>query len=75
MHNTVLHLQTRVLLGLLDPARLRGEAGQATAEYALVLLGAAAIALLVASWATKTNTVGRLLESVFGHLLGKTRGA
>src|SRR5437870_7647118 len=35
------------------------EAGQATAEYALVLLGAAAISLLVVSWATKTNLVGK----------------
>jgi Flp pilus assembly pilin Flp len=47
----------------------RDEAGQATAEYALVLLGAAALALLVVSWATKTNVVGRLLDAVFGQLL------
>ena len=45
------------------------EAGQATAEYALVLLGAAALALLVVSWATKTNLVGKLLDAVFGELL------
>ena len=50
------------------------EAGQATAEYALVLLGAAAVALLVVAWATKTNTVGRLLDAVFGHLLAKSTG-
>lgn len=49
------------------------ERGQATAEYALVLLGAAAIALLVVSWATKTNVVGRLLDVVFGQLTSKTR--
>ena len=29
----------------------QGEAGQTTAEYALVLLGVAAIALLVVAWA------------------------
>lgn len=49
------------------------EAGQASAEYALVLLGAAAVALLVVAWATKTNRVGRLLDSVFDRLLGSAR--
>ena len=38
--------------------------GQASAEYALVLLGAAAVALLVVAWATKTNRVGKLLDAV-----------
>jgi hypothetical protein len=50
------------------------EAGQATAEYALVLLGAAAIALLVVSWATKTNVVGKLLDVIFSQLIGKASG-
>ena len=74
---TLLHLQARVLLGVLGALggrRRHDDAGQATAEYALVLLGAAAIALLVVAWATKTNTVGRLLDTVFGHLLGKSTG-
>jgi len=53
--------------------RTHDERGQATAEYALVLLGAAAIALLVVSWATKTNVVGRLLDLVFGQLTNKTK--
>ena len=30
----------------------RGDRGQATAEYALVVVGAAAVALLLISWAT-----------------------
>lgn len=51
--------------------RRRPDDGQATAEYALVLLGAAAIALLVVSWATKTNVVGRLLDLVFGQLTSR----
>lgn len=52
-------------------ARLRGrrEAGQATAEYALVLLGAAAIALLLLAWATETGAVGRLLDAVLDAIL------
>ena len=80
MTTALLHLQTRLVLRALaddGDRRLqvrRGDEGQATAEYALVLLGAAAIALLVVAWATKTNTVGRLLDAVFGHLLGKGTG-
>jgi len=50
----------------------RDERGQASAEYALVLLGAAAVALLVVAWATKTNRVGRLLDTVMDKLLGHT---
>jgi hypothetical protein len=53
--------------------RSEGDEGQATAEYALVLLGAAAIALLVVSWATRTNVVGRLLDTIFGQLLARTK--
>lgn len=34
------------------------DCGQTTAEYALVLLGAAAIALLVVAWAADTSPVG-----------------
>ena len=47
--------------------------GQATAEYALVLLGAAAVALLVMAWASRTNRIGRLLDAVMDALLGKVR--
>jgi len=43
--------------------------GQASAEYALVLLGAAAIALLVVAWATKNDAVGKLLDGVMKHIL------
>jgi Flp pilus assembly pilin Flp len=65
----LLRLQTSLLLRL-----ARNDDGQATAEYALVLLGAAAVALLVVGWATKTNAVGRLLDAVFGQLIGKSGG-
>ena len=46
------------------------ERGQATAEYALVLLGAAAIAMLLLAWAAKTNRIGSLLDTVFRSLTG-----
>lgn len=49
------------------------ERGQATAEYALVLLGAAAVALLVVGWATHTDLVGKLLDSVMSNLTGKVK--
>jgi hypothetical protein len=45
--------------------------GQATAEYALVLLGAAAIALLIGIWATSgggAGKVGDLLDAVFSSI-------
>ncbi|MDP9402260.1 MAG: hypothetical protein M3P85_02785 [Actinomycetota bacterium] len=51
----------------------RGQEGQASAEYALVLLGAAAVALLVVGWASRTNRVGRLLDGVLDQLLSRVR--
>ena len=51
----------------------RDERGQASAEYALVLLGAAAVALLVTAWASRTNRVGRLLDGVVDQLLSRVR--
>ncbi len=41
------------------------ERGQATTEYALLLLGVAAVALLVAAWAADSGQVGALLDRVF----------
>jgi len=45
--------------------------GQTTAEYALVLLGGAAIALLLVAWATKTNRIGKLLDFVVDQVIGR----
>ena len=50
-------------------SRLHGDRGQSTAEYALVLLGAAAIALLVVAWATQTDKVTDLFDSVVDRVL------
>ena len=49
----------------------RSEAAQSTVEYALVLLGAAAVALLLVSWVTGTDVVGRLFDAVFSRILGQ----
>ena len=48
--------------------RARGDSGQATAEYALVLLGAAAIALLLAAWAVKSGKVTDLFDAVLDKI-------
>lgn len=50
---------------------LRDETAQSTVEYALVLLGAAALALLLVSWVTGTDVVGRLFDAVFSRILGQ----
>ncbi|MFV0306754.1 MAG: hypothetical protein ACK5OX_03300 [Desertimonas sp.] len=59
-----------------DPARrrLRGEAGQATTEYALVLLAAALVALLVIAWATAGGgaaRIARLFNGVIDAVIDK----
>lgn len=49
----------------------QSDEGQTTAEYALVLLGAAAVALLLVGWATKTNRIGKLLDFVLDQIVGR----
>jgi hypothetical protein len=53
--------------------RTRGDAGQTTAEYGLVLLGAAGIALLLVAWATKSGAVGKLFDAVMDNVIGKVK--
>lgn len=53
--------------------RSAGQAGQATAEYALVLLGVAAIALLVTAWAAKSGKIAGLFDAVMDQLISKVR--
>ena len=54
----------------------RGDRGQATTEYALVLLGAALVALLLVAWATAGGGAGRigdLLDRVLDAVTSKVR--
>jgi len=51
--------------------RGRGDRGQATAEYALVLLGAAAVALVLVAWAAKSGKITALLDGVIDKVLSK----
>lgn len=51
-------------------SRWRSETAQTTAEYALVILGAAALAALLIAWATRSDAVGRLFDAVIERVLG-----
>lgn len=63
-------LLRRLSAALLHVAR-RGDRGQATAEYALVILGAAAMALLVIGWASSTSAISDLLDRVVSAVAGR----
>jgi hypothetical protein len=55
-------------------SRARGDHGQATTEYALVLLAAALVALLVIAWATAGGgaaKIGRLFDRVIDAVIDK----
>ncbi|MFM8521194.1 MAG: hypothetical protein ACKOBK_03670 [Acidimicrobiaceae bacterium] len=57
------------------PCKIKTESGQATTEYALVLLGAAVIALLVIAWATDgggAGRIGELFDTVLSAIFDRT---
>ena len=70
MLRTLVSIQV-LALAATDRIRRRAtdDRGQSTAEYALVLLGAAGVALLLVAWATKTDKVTRLMNSVIDRVL------
>ena len=49
------------------------ERGQSTAEYALVILGAAAVAALLVAWASQTNKISRLLDVILDNIINRVR--
>lgn len=58
-----------------DRRRNITDSGQATTEYALVLLGVAVVALLVVAWATDgggAGRIGELFDSVLTNVLDRT---
>ncbi len=71
MHLTTFIKLHRIASSVLLSFRDRGERGQSTAEYALLLLGAATIALIVVSWATGTGKIGELFDAVVDSIIGK----
>ena len=59
----------RVVSRLRAWMRRQGESGQTTAEYALVILGAVAVATLLISWATGSHAISKLFDSVISKVL------
>lgn len=56
-----------LLLARLEP----GEGGQSTVEYALVILAAAALALLVVAWAARTGRIEALFDQVIDSVTSR----
>jgi len=56
---------------LTSDASTSDDRGQATAEYSLVILGAAAVALMVVTWATKTDKIASLLNKVVDRIINQ----
>lgn len=54
--------------------RFRTEAGQTTAEYALVLLAAAAVAVVLYTWVTKSPALVQFFDSIISKIAGLIPG-
>jgi hypothetical protein len=69
----VLHLFVR-LESLLARVRerIRSERGQSTAEYALVILAAAAIALVLLAWARSSGKLPAFFDSIIDRIVGQS---
>jgi len=69
-----LFVKLQVLLAMRVVPPSERERGQATTEYALVILGAAMVALLVVAWATAgggAGKIGQLFDRVLDSVIGK----
>lgn len=51
--------------------RSHRERAQGTVEYALVLLGAAAVALALVAWVTRSDAISRLFDAIVGRILSQ----
>ncbi len=45
-----------------------GERGQTTAEYALVLIAAATIAMLIVAWASNTGAISEFFDTIIDRI-------
>ena len=52
--------------------RLGPERGQSTAEYALVILAAAAIALVLLTWARSSGKLPAFFDSIIDRIVGQS---
>ncbi len=51
-------------------SRLGSERGQTTAEYALVILAAAAIALVLLAWARSSGKLPEFFDQIIDRIVG-----
>jgi hypothetical protein len=70
------HLHTALIAGPITTSRsrARGDHGQATTEYALVLLAAALVGLMVVAWATAgggAQRITRLFNGVIDAVIDR----
>ena len=54
---------------------LRREEGQTTAEYALVILAAAAVAVVLIAWARSSGRLPAFFDQVIDQVIGDAAGA
>jgi hypothetical protein len=54
--------------------RLSSERGQTTAEYALVILAAAAIALVLLAWARSSGKLPAFFDGIIDRIVGESGG-
>jgi Flp pilus assembly pilin Flp len=52
-------------------SRLSSERGQTTAEYALVILAAAAIALVLLAWARSSGKLPAFFDGIIDRIVGE----
>jgi Flp pilus assembly pilin Flp len=53
-------------------SRLSSERGQTTAEYALVILAAAAIALVLLAWARSSGKLPAFFDGIIDRIVGES---
>jgi hypothetical protein len=69
----VLRLYVHVRSALIHAlSRIRSEHGQSTAEYALVILAAAAIALVLLAWARSSGKLPAFFDSIIDRIVGES---
>ena len=54
-------------------SRLRGIRGQTPAEYALVILAAAAIALVLLAWARSSGRLPEFFDQIIDRIVGDSQ--
>jgi Flp pilus assembly pilin Flp len=64
-----------MLLRAVGVLRIRREDGQTTAEYALVILAAAAVAVVLIAWARSSGKLPAFFDGVIDSVIGDANAA